>query len=550
MEDDGSPPSTSFQPQQLEDHGHLVRQQADPEATKALDHQECYDNHELAGVGFDASRDNSRPSGVEAESPQVLPGRSTPFDSFPNDDVISQSLSLGRWDLRPLSSRLERAAKPTHSKPTVVKRKKPTKVDVSVAASLHGSDSDEEYFSTYHECTLIDADDQNAPPRETSTPEKGQDEQNSPPPDGARVAEGGLPQPPDPNPDSPRGSSSGDSSDSSTPLPVSPGGSDDPSSPDSSNSDDNMAHAPDIDAIAQALHNLQRRDGEGDIKVPVLEKVGASEWIEWRETFTRIADGKGWDDDMRKRVIIGKMRGPVVSAVQNINTAALTAQQVLQAYELKFVTEAGAALSRQKFRQAKQDREEELTSFHTRLIMLYRHAHPAADLERTQELIERFIFGLYDRRVQEYVFDHHPDTMTDALRFANIKMATLQAIAMANKGVHSMQPDTSVSSINMADIECYKCHEFGHMRRECPQGRGRGMSRPFRGRFVTPRRGGAPPRRGSRRPIRRRPFSRGPTPGRGGGIVANIGHPDEQNPDPPAQPDDQSEDPLNYTGRD
>ena len=80
MEDDGSPPSTSFQPQQLEDHGHLVRQQADPEATKALDHQECYDNHELAGVGFDASRDDSRPSGVEAESPQVLPGRSTQRD--------------------------------------------------------------------------------------------------------------------------------------------------------------------------------------------------------------------------------------------------------------------------------------------------------------------------------------------------------------------------------------------------------------------------------------------------------------------------------------
>jgi hypothetical protein len=239
----------------------------------------------------------------------------------------------------------------------------------------------------------------------------------------------------------------------------------------------------------QVRQHLQQDQAEKDIKVPFLEKVGSAEWLEWRQTFERICALKGYDNAQRKRLIIAKMRGPVVAAVANIPHDALDADGLLRAYEEKFVTAAGATYARQQFRQAKQEREETLTAFHTRLITLYRHAHPNANLETTPELIERFTFGLHNRTVQEYVSDHSPLTMTDALRYANIKQATVQAMgASGSKAVNNIDALTPTDHRN---LRCYNCQQMGHISRNCrrprqqnnrgrgaPRGRGRGRGFP------------------------------------------------------------------------
>lgn len=249
---------------------------------------------------------------------------------------------------------------------------------------------------------------------------------------------------------------------------------------DESESDDDSDHGgimplteDEIARVAQAFRDLSRGDdADKDIKIPAFEKADATEWLQWRETFERIANLKGWNDDRRKNIIIGKMRGDAVAAVASIDTTLLTSHGVLEAYARKFVTEAGQTYARQKFRMAKQERTEDLTAFHTRLIMLYRQAHPAGNVETTVELVEKFVFGLYNRQVQEYVLDQHPDNMTDALRHANVKMATVHAMSMqhgggSKGGVFGIEAKTSGSG-----PKCWKCGEFGHMRRECRRGQG------------------------------------------------------------------------------
>jgi uncharacterized membrane protein YgcG len=267
-----------------------------------------------------------------------------------------------------------------------------------------------------------------------------------------------------------------------------PGTSPEPSSSDSSVPDDPppaMAHPlneEELQRIAELLSGLnQNRDAQREIKVPKLEKATANDWIQWRQTFERIAALKGWDDEFRRQVIVGHMRGDAVLAVANIRTEAIpagpgviaqaapTSAELLDQYERKFVTEAGATYARQMFRQATQEKDEELTTFHTRVIQLYRRAHPGADLETTPELIERFIFGLHNRLVKEYVFDQQPANMTDALRHANVKMATYHAMTMnqpgGSKGVHGIQE----GGTNAINVTCWTCGEKGHMRDECPQ---------------------------------------------------------------------------------
>ena len=218
--------------------------------------------------------------------------------------------------------------------------------------------------------------------------------------------------------------------------------------------------------IAQMLSDLNRgADADKDIKVPNLEKAGTDDWRQWRNTFERVARLKGWDEDRRKNIIIGKMRGEAVAAVEHIDTGPLTSDEILMRYEERFIIAGNSAFARQQFLQAKQERTEQITAFHTRIITLYRHAHPAADCETVPEVIERFSFGLYHPKIQGYVFDKNPRTMTEALNHANMKYATMQALAMTTGGARG---GGSVNNINEAEVKCWKCNKLGHFKRNCP----------------------------------------------------------------------------------
>ena len=221
--------------------------------------------------------------------------------------------------------------------------------------------------------------------------------------------------------------------------------------------------------IAQMLADLNRgADADKDIKVPNLEKAGTDEWRQWKTNFIRVANLKGWDEARRKNIIIGKMRGEAVAAVGHIDTAPLTSDQLLRQYEERFIIAGNSAFARQQFLQAKQERTEQITAFHTRIITLYRHAHPGVDVEGVAEVIERFAFGLHSPKIQEYVLDKSPRTMTDALNHANTKYATMQALAMTTGGARG----GGINNINEAEVKCWKCDKIGHFKKNCPLRKG------------------------------------------------------------------------------
>jgi hypothetical protein len=168
---------------------------------------------------------------------------------------------------------------------------------------------------------------------------------------------------------------------------------------------------------------------------------------------------------------------------------------VLDQYEAKFVTAANSSYARRLFREAKQQSDESLVAWHTRLQMLYRRSNPLADVEHTVEVREKFIEGLIHPVIKEFVMDTNPETMSRALVVATAKAGTLASMER-DKGHHrrttsshnifamdgfNSNEDGDKGPMNAMTRRCYVCQSEDHLQRECPQRKARGDRRPGRG---------------------------------------------------------------------
>ena len=237
-------------------------------------------------------------------------------------------------------------------------------------------------------------------------------------------------------------------------------------------------------------------------KVPVFSNKPGEDWVSWRLTFSNIANYKKWDDEKKKEIIKASMTGYAVQAVANIildeippvpeikadpargiparpavpGRPRLTAEEMLDAYEAKFVTRSGTVEARQEFLDAKQKSDEGLTAWHTRLISLYRRSDPYNDLDRSKELIERFIRGLNNDKIAERLFYDTPTTMNEALDIAARQNAALISVEEMHGGRRNRRglyafghKEDDKEKPKMSTIRCWNCEQEGHVKRECPK---------------------------------------------------------------------------------
>jgi len=244
------------------------------------------------------------------------------------------------------------------------------------------------------------------------------------------------------------------------------------------------------DQLQQLIDGIQHVNRGGTRRVSILTSTDAADWRIWRENFTVIADINGWNDERKKREATAALEGEAKKCVMDIryqNAANITT--LLDQFEARFVTQASSDMARVNFINAKQRPDETILAWHARVREAFIRAHPQLVVATAQALIDRFILGLINSKVIEYVWDQRPTTFSEALDLASNKMASLTVIANRNKaaqvggatmpqvklepGVHNVQqhsPTKRYGNIGGGAPHydsCWFCGQRGHAKRDC-----------------------------------------------------------------------------------
>lgn len=227
-------------------------------------------------------------------------------------------------------------------------------------------------------------------------------------------------------------------------------------------------------------------------KVPTFDSLDPGEWKTWKERFLTIVAIAGWNDLRSRRELFASMGGPAAKIVADImledpaggpplGVPARTLQRVMQEYEGRFVTTEASDQAKAEFTTAQQLTDESLLEWHSRLRDLYLRAYPTAEVDQDpggQMLRDRFTSGLDNRDIKTYVYDHRPISYRACLQEAQRKQATLMLMNDDKKkgGRTGASGSTVAAMTPKEDIQCYFCHENGHMARDCPKvGRIKGL---------------------------------------------------------------------------
>jgi hypothetical protein len=138
----------------------------------------------------------------------------------------------------------------------------------------------------------------------------------------------------------------------------------------------------------------------------------------------------------------------------------------------KFVNQVDTFRAHAEYTQARQLKEEDVGTWHTRILQLHTRAwHVAVDRELSHELIYKFCCGLYHPMVQAKTVENNPLTLGAALQGAMQAEASQMMLASGLWGPRGSTAGGSANNAMIAQMnsgggyvemrECHTCHQVG-----------------------------------------------------------------------------------------
>lgn len=173
---------------------------------------------------------------------------------------------------------------------------------------------------------------------------------------------------------------------------------------------------------------------------PTLPKVTFSnnkgeDWLSFKRSFLDHSQFFGYDDETRRKALTACMRGAASAAttdirVTNYPPAVLgapahppnpTFDEVVAAYEQRFLPAAASELARTQFEHSLQRKGEDVLAFHSRVRDLYLRAYPGQNDPTV--IIRRFALGLLKKEVRMRILRGPAATFHEALLLAQSEVA-------------------------------------------------------------------------------------------------------------------------------
>lgn len=252
--------------------------------------------------------------------------------------------------------------------------------------------------------------------------------------------------------------------------------------------------------LRDQLGNLQQQVGQvnqvaqqanqarpiGNPKITALETTDALAWIEFRTMFLTALPLMNWNLDQQKqnlRFYCQKEAGQAVGNVDlRLNDPAFTIENLLDAYEARFLSTSATAAAIQEYFDAHQKADQSITAWHSHLHHLHRRAYPnvaANDRNRDPILMNKFKAGLSDPQVRTAAHASFAPTYDDLLTMvqeamSSIKMSqrfpggSINAIGSGPSGESSGPTIAAVGQPGPSrETKCHACEQLGHYWRDC-----------------------------------------------------------------------------------
>ena len=264
---------------------------------------------------------------------------------------------------------------------------------------------------------------------------------------------------------------------------------------------------PTMDSVNfQSTSNLtgqrkQRRPAEFD-----GEKI---EWPDYKELFETTASYNGWNEQEKVEQLKMSLRGQALKALTDASSADKHSYTLLcTALQQRFCPPEGALTYRMMFRNRTQTSLENASQYGYDLQRLVNRAFTQASyLDRQEHLVDQFMHGLKDEKMQEHVIFHHPQNINEAIQLATeyeswqgrktkaVQKPMVMAAKVNTEGNSAAMEETKqlvgtveklvdkfeglatvLSKMNTSDqrgrrdwskVECYNCHQKGHIARNC-----------------------------------------------------------------------------------
>ena len=233
-----------------------------------------------------------------------------------------------------------------------------------------------------------------------------------------------------------------------------------------------------IAAIAFAVRQADpdERDRKGR-KVPEFSETSFDEWRSWRERFEGYVLMNRWSSPRAREELNVAIVGEARKRITTVRIIRPTApgqptpnyRLALNEIEAKLIPEVDSELTLANLDKCRQKPEEDIPTFHARMVYYWLRAHPMHDAdvaETDRMLIRHFIKGLACHDTKKRTMDRRPATMTEALREAEHVHGTNVLLSDdIPKGVEA-QGAPSVQEVG-APGKCLACDRTGHYVRDC-----------------------------------------------------------------------------------
>lgn len=231
----------------------------------------------------------------------------------------------------------------------------------------------------------------------------------------------------------------------------------------------------------------QLRGRSAGMQLQTFTSGDSVEWRDFKTHFVTLCEHHEWPDLTRRRQLKAAMTKDAAARVRDIEVDTYNnIDDMLNAFESRFVPQAEAMIVKAEFDQARQNPTERLMDWHSRLRAIFIRAYPNRNAANDDQLIRTFIAGLNDPAIKMFVLEGAPETYVAALTRAQNKEAmllTVKNMGQMNLGgnrrghINQIGMDEAISIedainafVQQGDGKrgiCFFCRKPGHFVKDC-----------------------------------------------------------------------------------